>query len=130
MERRGLTNAAKFLDLCDVALKDFGLCSLVETVKFRDVVDLDIVYNAVNQPRMSSDQYLKIGLTYARGNSLSKAGWTVTVVLSTFQILGIVELESFFQREIVEFATQCKLSVNFFLGNTEVCYVEEAWEDW
>lgn len=41
--------------------------------------------------------------------------------------MRVVVLESLLEREGVEFTTECKLTVDFFLGDVEVLYVEEAY---
>lgn len=52
--------------------------------------------------------------------------WSVSIVLTTLQIIAVVILEFFLEWQGVEFASQGKLAVDFFLANIEVLDVEEA----
>lgn len=52
--------------------------------------------------------------------------WSVSIVLTTFQIIAVVILEFLLEWQGVEFASQGKLAVDFFLANVEVLDVEEA----
>lgn len=52
--------------------------------------------------------------------------WSVSIVLTTFQIITVVILEFLLEWQGVEFASQGKLAVDFFLANVEVLDVEEA----
>ncbi len=51
---------------------------------------------------------------------------TVSVVLPPFQVVGAVVLEPLLEREGVEFTTESELAVDFFLGDVEILYIEEA----
>ena len=52
--------------------------------------------------------------------------WSVSIVLTTLQIVAVVILEFLLEWQGVEFASQSKLAVDFFLTDVEVFNVEEA----
>ena len=52
--------------------------------------------------------------------------WSVSIVLTTPQIIAVVILEFLLEWQSVEFASQGKLAVDFFLADVEVFHVEEA----
>ena len=53
--------------------------------------------------------------------------WPVSVVLTSLQVIAVVILEFLLEWQGVEFTSQGKLAVNFFLADIEVFDVEEAW---
>jgi len=56
----------------------------------------------------------------------TKTSRSITVVIPRFEIFDVVVLELFFQREVIELASQCELAVYFFLADVEVVDIEEA----
>lgn len=97
---------AESFDFFDVVLQDWWLSTLVEAVEFGDVVDFDVVANCFGE--------------------LAETGGTVAVVFAAFEVFEIVVLEFFFEWEVVEFAAEGELTIDFFLGDVEVLDVEEA----
>lgn len=81
--------ATEGFDFVNVVLKDGGVLTVVVTVEFGNVVDLDVVDDA--------------------GSQGAKAGGAVAIVFAGFEIFEIVVFEFLFEREVVEFATESKL---------------------
>lgn len=52
--------------------------------------------------------------------------WSVSIVLTTLQVITVVILEFLVEWQSIEFAPQGKLAVDFFLADVEVFDVEEA----
>jgi hypothetical protein len=61
-----------------------------------------------------------------RQNILSQPSRTVAVVLAIVQVLKVVVLELLLQRQVVELPSESKLTVDFFLADSEVLHIEEA----
>jgi hypothetical protein len=62
----------------------------------------------------------------SRSHILSKSSRAVAIVLAIVQVLKVVILQLFLQRQVVELAAQSELSINFFLADAEVLDIEEA----
>lgn len=97
--------AAESLNLVNVVLQYSGVGARVVAVKLGDVVDLDVVDDARGQ--------------------VAEAGGAVAIVLAAFEVLEVVIFELFVQRQVVEFAAQGELTVDFFLADAEVFDVEK-----
>ena len=52
---------------------------------------------------------------------------SVSIILSPFKVRTRVKLQLLRQREVVEFSSQGKLAVDFFLAEAEVGDIEEAY---
>jgi hypothetical protein len=101
-----MTLATERLDLVNVVLKHSGMLSLMVSIELGKVVDL----NVIRDPRCKR----------------AKTSRAVTVVITRFESFGVMVLESFFQRQVVELAAKSKLTVYFLLTDVEVVDVEET----
>ena len=52
--------------------------------------------------------------------------WSISIVLTTLQVIAVVILEFLLEWQGVEFASQGKLAVDFFLADVEVLDVEKS----
>lgn len=52
--------------------------------------------------------------------------WSVSIVLTTLQVIAVVILEFLVEWQSIEFASKGKLAVDFFLADVEVFDIEEA----
>jgi hypothetical protein len=101
-----MTLTTEGLDLINVVLENRWMFTLMMSVKFGQVIDLDVVRDTRSKR--------------------TKTRRSVTVVIARFKSFDVVVLKPFFQWKIVKLTTQSKLAVYFFLTDVEVVDVEES----
>jgi hypothetical protein len=55
------------------------------------------------------------------------SSWSVSIVLASREVIGIVELQLFLKWKSIKFASKSKLAVHLFLGDAEILHVEKAY---
>lgn len=97
----------------------------MESVKLGNVVNLDVVLDSIAE---ADDTSLETCRAMGFVNiSHSVTGRTVSIVFTSDEVVTVVELQLFLQRQIVELSAKGKLPVNLFLADVEVLHIEEAW---
>lgn len=114
--------SAEVLNFLDMILQNGRLSALMVSIEFGQVVNLDVVHDCLGEPEGSAN----VPWLADSGNTLPQSGRTVAVILAVVQILEVVVLQLLLQWQVVEFATQSKLAIDFFLANTELLDIKEA----
>lgn len=83
----------EFLNFCDVVFEDIWLCSLVKAVELGNIVHLNIIVDTINKSRVGQLAFEYIS-RFMHVYSLPKSSRTVTIVVSAFQVLGVVKLKT------------------------------------
>lgn len=97
-----ITHPAKSLNLGNVFLKNIRLCPLVISIEFGNIVHLDIVPDAVSKAWKVRhvDQTSNVERDL---HAMSRR--SVSVILSSREIVSIVEFELFLQREPIKLSS-------------------------
>jgi hypothetical protein len=113
----------KSLDLINVIRQNRRLLSMVVSVELGYVVYLHIILDAISKAVQSASTLL---LLYSKGDLHAVTSWSVSVVLTTLQILAVVILELLLEWQSVECASQGELAIDLFLADIEVLHIEET----
>lgn len=116
----------KSLNFIKMVRQSRRMLSMVVSIELGNVVYLYIILDAV--PKAGSISLISTlsSLTAKGSILLAVTSWSVSVVLTTLQVSAVVILEFLLEWQSVEFTSQGKLAVNFFLADIEVFDVEEA----
>ena len=114
---------AKSLDFINVIRQNRRLLSRVVSVKLGNVDTCTLSLMPFPRLYQSASSFL---LLYSKRDLHAVTSWSVSVVLTTLQIIAVVILEFLLEWQSVECASQGKLTIDLFLADIKVLHVEET----
>lgn len=122
-----MTDSAELLNLLNVILKHLRLRSRMESIKLRDIVNLNIIpHPSSNSIQVSQAPSMHLFWQQLRSSLLAQSRRPIPIILAPLQIPQTVKPQPLLQRQVIELPPERKLPIHLLLRDAKVLHVEEA----